>query len=354
MICNSNTFETKTKEGRKLLKKGEDDSAVKSYLQAFETNQDLFSSYPYLDKAISNILQSPTNTHYIDWKAIFQPESSDDLKTVDLLEKITKIGFLGKEGSTIDPLNHFFIHHELKLIYCSIPKNACTLFKEMLVKNSYLKKKYQKEKLSVHDFLGDLRCERKIEELITSFENEAYTKFVILRNPFNRVVSAYLNKVITFNRITPYVKKMLKSVYKSSQVNQKILEERISFEQYVEYLCKTEDFELNVHFRPQHCFMGNIEYDLVGRFESINFILDKLQEKFKLDIERKKTSNCINYQKDRDERNMAFHKMNRKQLLSLTGLPKMEQLYTDKLKSMIEKRYFKDVKMYENSFNIKL
>ena len=338
-----------SKKAIRFLNQKDYEKATQSFTKAFNVDENKFNKYARFDYALFKLHGYGQLSSDLNIQNIFG-------RQISTLKKLENYGFIGKEGSTSDPLKHLLVNHNLKLIYCSIPKNACTYFKEALIANNSSwheeYQEYQKSNFNVHDFLSNKRLGYSLNNLISHLEDETYTKIVILRNPFERIVSAYLNKIITSKRVLRFVEKVINSV---SQRNSKTItvDNRITFQQFVEYLCYTKDPWLNIHFRPQHCFVGNIKFDIVGQFENMNSVIDRLEDKFNIQLKRKKPINQTSYQ-DIERKNKSFHSMYRQELCSLDGLPTAKQLFTPELERMFRKRYALDIEIYERAFNTNL
>ena len=103
------------------------------------SNQDRLDSFKPLREAVKR--SKITSKHLADREIqkLCQVMETEDPVSASLLEKLAQLGFLDPNNSVVNPAGYYFICEELKTVYCSIPKNACTLFKNMLVDNSDLK-----------------------------------------------------------------------------------------------------------------------------------------------------------------------------------------------------------------------
>lgn len=96
-----------------------------------------------------------------------------------------------------------------EVIYCSIPKVASTTWKTILVRSLDGRSADQMAEHAVEDerllrsvglrFLSTLSHEEAEKRI------ETYFKFVVVRHPFDRIVSAYRDKIARFN---PYGEKI--------------------------------------------------------------------------------------------------------------------------------------------------
>ena len=110
-----------------------------------------------------------------------------------------------------------------------------------------------------------------------------YTKFIFVRHPFERLVSAYQDKFAGSNKIFQVAvgKEIIKKYRK--QPTQLSLQNGhdVTFPEFVSYVidewkqCQTQ---LDVHWRPiiDLCHPCAMEYDFIGKFETLNQDVDYL------------------------------------------------------------------------------
>ena len=102
-------------------------------------------------------------------------------------------------------------------------------------------------------------------------DNDVF-KFSVVRNPYARVLSAYLNKILNDKP----EKENIKQLIDRRGVNDQL----ISFEEFVDAICKEDPYKMEQHWRPQsHQLMyPEIQYTYIGKLEDINSsfnIIDK-------------------------------------------------------------------------------
>lgn len=132
----------------------------------------------------------------------------------------------------------------------------------------------------------------------TEFElNNKYSdffKFGFVRNPWDRLASVYLGKFqkgIELNR--PFYKAKAYHFLENFKVNTSslskypILVKDMTFEQFIEALCKIPDEYLDKHLRSQHTFLpinqGVVKLDYLGKVESLKEDLELICEKMGLE-----------------------------------------------------------------------
>ncbi|XP_015911439.1 carbohydrate sulfotransferase 11 [Parasteatoda tepidariorum] len=186
-------------------------------------------------------------------------------------------------------LDHFIVDDTHKLIYCFVPKVACTNWKRILLT---LRKSKPMDPLTI---AGNETHQVNIFKTLNQYSSEeiktklkSYWKFAFTRHPYERILSAYRNKLedsyVNYFRIrfgTEIIKKFRTNPSKES------LEKGhdVRFAEFVQYITSLSVIEwkkaFNEHWRPVFdlCFPCHIKYDFIGKYETLvddaNFILEK-------------------------------------------------------------------------------
>jgi len=335
--------------GNLLFSVGQEKLAIESYMKSIDINYQFFGNYARLDTLANNLYGTNHSNILNGLSQVIDNISAQDKSIISNLERYLNLGFLGNKGKTIDPLSYYFINHNLKLVYCGIPKNACTLFKKIIVEHSKNKVIFEKSNKNIHQFLVENRCE--ISTFLSSLESPDYYKMIILRNPFSRLASGYLDKFAKHPYPESFAVEVIKSVQEFLNLDLDI-EKSITFDQFIKYLSRKEDYELNDHWQPQNIFVGSIKFDLIGQFENLSYVLDVLEKKYSIQIPRKGAEHATNYQDFSEEK--PFHTMYPGELRKLAGMPKAKQLYSAELESIVRSRYAEDIMLYEQYFQVSL
>ncbi|PIK49085.1 putative carbohydrate sulfotransferase 11 isoform X2 [Apostichopus japonicus] len=184
-----------------------------------------------------------------------------------------------------DPPPNILVDMEHKLMYCSVPKAACsswkTLFFELRginVTNSVHSR--AKKELT---FLHQLSINRRWEVL------RSFTKFMITRNPFLRILSAYRNKIQpngTYEQLNanwkPYqwrerVGRPIIEKYYGNDVAMDMMTNKdkynVTFSDFVRFLVDFPDLRASkdVHWMDINslCYPCDVNYDVIVKFESM-------------------------------------------------------------------------------------
>lgn len=178
-------------------------------------------------------------------------------------------------------------------IFAYNPKVACTNWKCILRylngSEDYLNpsKAHDREKSGLV-FLSDLQDPEKL------IEDNSIPKYAFVRNPFDRVLSAYLNKVepyATDNRNSEedntYFYKVFLEIeqYRKEKLREKT---KTDFYCFLHWLDNVDDFHTNnEHWSPQFDLLkfGEVSYSFVGKLENLTNDGPTLLKKIKCDIE---------------------------------------------------------------------
>lgn len=103
-------------------------------------------------------------------------------------------------------------------------------------------------------------------------KNMNIKQLIIVRNPFTRLVSGYINKFLTSNYTKLGFSQKVAKYYKTNNTK------RITFEELVNYIIKQNPRSLDLHFKPQMCdfkFTKNYEIIKIEEVNKINSFLEK-------------------------------------------------------------------------------
>ncbi|MGB0383499.1 MAG: sulfotransferase family 2 domain-containing protein [Ardenticatenaceae bacterium] len=201
----------------------------------------------------------------------------------------------------------FYILDKQKLVYLAIPKVATTSIL-LTISESYglkIKRGLIHSNPFWHCQLGKLNKAQT-----------PYHKFTFIRNPFDRLVSCYKEKIVNrYNRKLP-------PFYNGPHLS---VPENASFAQFVQIVSDTPDCLADRHFKSQYAILyrkNNLLVDWVGRFEHLAENWAELAEKY----------------------NLRPHLLHKLSSHNFENTPRDYKLYyTREFADMVYKRYQKDV-----------
>lgn len=245
-----------------------------------------------------------------------------------------------------DNSTHLFAqHHALRLykanaIYSFIPKNACsTLRLSLAMANGCVQ--HKKDFNWIHQnnstFIADLAS------LLTA----DYT-FVVLRCPYARLASAFLDKLAGH---TSEAWQLYDTLEREREVSS------VSFEYFIKQLKKPKIKNSNIHWRPQIDFLVYQDYDDYFALENFPQAIKRLKEVINLSVV--------------DARDLTHHGIDKLTLLGGLGdfttlsaveilqlkqagqCPSPVSLYNEELIAIVNSCYKADIKLYKDLFGSK-
>ncbi|XP_028998422.1 carbohydrate sulfotransferase 12-like isoform X2 [Betta splendens] len=193
-------------------------------------------------------------------------------------------------------LDNFIVDDARGIIYCYIPKVACTNWKRVMFVLNHDKLDLDLTSLS-HYFIHNTAK----FTLLSSFSRaeiraklKHYTKFLFVRDPFVRLISAYRDKFQKYNK--HYYKNVAQVILRRygnvSHLPHTAAEAfasgvRPSFYNFIQYLLdpQTQKQPFDPHWKQMHrlCQPCLIQYDFVGHLETLQEDADLLLKILKLE-----------------------------------------------------------------------
>jgi chondroitin 4-sulfotransferase 11 len=152
---------------------------------------------------------------------------------------------------------------------------------------------------------------------------DCYFKFTFVRNPWDRLLSCYMSKVVRSGAGMPMGK-----------YGNVTLRRDMSFQEFAEAVCLIPDEVANAHFRSQHIFVcgggsrKDILADYVGRFENLEEDFEIITKRIGIDAQLPHAANTS----------------------SIRGSRSYRDFYDEKLAEMVGERYREDIDLFGYSF----
>ncbi|MEC8304946.1 MAG: sulfotransferase family 2 domain-containing protein, partial [Planctomycetota bacterium] len=230
-----------------------------------------------------------------------------------------------------------------KILYCPIEKNSCTLFKRILILNSEFSEQFIASTLDPHTFLKQTGLMKP--ENATPFQDADYLRFIIVREPLERIVSAYMNKFVRSKRYKIALK--ITQDYRR-QFDQPYDENRLlNFSEFVQHISEQTNQEMDVHWRPQIDFVRHeIElFQYKVTMERIAEFISILSRRMGVELDASKTANQNHYAAYPP--GMNFHITPPEELRQLKSVPEADSLLTPELRNVLTRRYARDIELYQ-------
>lgn len=165
---------------------------------------------------------------------------------------------------------HFILFETIPLIYARVPKVANSSVKAALSK--LLDLPPDEDCRTTADATwrrGTHGQTRMVNALDARRRRSSHFIFSFVRNPFDRLVSAYNNKLVENDHLSPAMERMG-------------LERHMPFERFLEVVANTADADLDVHLLPQStilCVDGLPIPSFIGKLEAMDSHWRRLQRR---------------------------------------------------------------------------
>ncbi len=173
----------------------------------------------------------------------------------------------------------YYILDDQKLVYISIPKVACTSIK-IATMGSENPEGIREDHMNIHS-LAKAHHQHQLR-----YKHRNYYKFTFVRNPFDRLVSCYEDKVRKpyqhngrYYFDTGYNSKLIKSLFGSR------FHADMNFNEFIRLVSKIPDFISDGHFKSQYATLfrhGKRIPDYIGHFERLVEDWEPLARRFGL------------------------------------------------------------------------
>ncbi|XP_053553868.1 carbohydrate sulfotransferase 14 [Bombina bombina] len=175
-------------------------------------------------------------------------------------------------------LKHILVNDKYKFLYCYVPKVACSNWKRVLkVMDGTLESVGAKIKMDHKNdlvFLADLNPDE------IKYRLKYYFKFMFVRDPMERMLSAYRNK---FGEIKEYQQKYGMEIVKRYRKQPGDSRgDDVTFSEFLRYLLDEDVEKMNEHWMPIYnlCQPCAVRYDFIGSYERLredaNHILETI------------------------------------------------------------------------------
>lgn len=154
--------------------------------------------------------------------------------------------------------------HKLKIIYVETPKVGCTTIKQVLQYSEV-----DGVEANIPDYVHNKKQSPLMspsvdtEKFLHCLQGDDYLTFSFVRNPYTRILSAYLDKIVGQSGKVNHIQKEM-------GINPAV--HTPSFEEFLDLLSNQNTVDINPHFAPQTFLLGyrSVRYDFIGRFENFN------------------------------------------------------------------------------------
>lgn len=170
-----------------------------------------------------------------------------------------EFGFLGKFGYTTDVVSFLMNFPATKISLLWIPKNSCTTIKKILSRFEPPELQSKIKPGAFHE-----SCQALFGPTPAQFVNSKLFPLVcLIRHPFERVVSCYLDKIanpiIRNGPFEPFIKGHIFKAQAMLGLVSGDLDRSISFAEFLYYIDSAPAWLYDAHWRPQTCFVHGLQ-----------------------------------------------------------------------------------------------
>ncbi len=190
--------------------------------------------------------------------------------------------------------------------------------------------------MSIHDYVRNHKTQfcATEQELLHVARN--YSKIIVVRNPWKRVVSFYCDKILIRENWLPALNLSTKESYTKD----------ITFRECVKYIEQIPDRALEGHLRPQNYARENIDFDFVVKIEKFGVEMAQVAKALQLPqpfvhIHRNRTPY--------DEYLTTAHSSDMKPR-DIVCTPPYQYFYDQELHDIVRAKYWQDIERFNYEF----
>jgi hypothetical protein len=270
------------------------------------------------------------------------------------------------------PVNRFYISKQNRLLYCPIPKVACTSLKVWWAE-------FERGPQSFQDVAGpELHHHLEVQfgygqhadELGDDpLDDPRWFRFAFVRNPWARLVSAFVSKFVRWNPVAGQLvdefrrrlpNRIVRQLFRRQDPEDRLApwwlfrsaaawSERFTFRQFVNHLAACDLTQVDGHWRPQTEFLRPVKFQFIGRFEQLDRDFAELNRRLgrQPDLPRR---NITPYTDD-DSMEACVADCPLWRLRQLSAAPHYRRFYTSALVETVGRLYESDVQRFGYEFD---
>jgi len=250
--------------------------------------------------------------------------------------------------------HQFFVQREHGLMWCKVPKAASTSWLHAFLKLANVPEHLVPEDngMGLHAFLRD-KYPLLSKNLNKQFMSKS-VKFMVVRHPFERIISAYMDKLHSYTRDLKYrggyyyamygadIVKMFRPKYQERfPKNPLFMRKEPSFVEFVEYLVGTPVSKYDEHWRPMFllCPPCHFKFDVIVKMETFDrdteFILS--QRNLETEVSLRKKHSSTQSQDSQDEARKLFSQLSKHMVRALYDKYRLDfQMFDYDIKDFIK------------------
>ena len=186
----------------------------------------------------------------------------------DHLKKYCKSHNLIHFNGTIDrkKLGFLKVNEKYKVLYCHIPKVACTQWNKVFL----ALRERPNAHLGIHNPANYKWLYKGYSDKEIKWRLQTYFKFVFVREPFERLLSAYQDKFVETPDIYTMKRYATKIIENFKHYTDRNSDNELTFKKFIYYITSI-GFNNNRHWATYEslCLPCDIQYDFIGHFKDM-------------------------------------------------------------------------------------
>ena len=179
-------------------------------------------------------------------------------------------------------LRNIFVDEKHKILACIPPKSGCSTWKTILANNTFddpLPEGFKTHSLHFGALQSKFHIYRLSEYNATLQEHmlksDEYFRFMIARHPFERLYSAYVNKLVSgtdLAQLRYWGKIILDKLHPELPETVRNAGKGVTFEEFVHFLKEPNNYKPNLHWEPivNLCQPCLVNYDYIVKTETMD------------------------------------------------------------------------------------
>lgn len=286
------------------------------------------------------------------------------------------------------PQSALFASSKYRLVYCPIQKVACSSIKLWWAEiHGHRVDDFLTPVAPDHYYINHrklnacFRLEHSPELADEALQGDDWFRVVFVRNPWARLVSTFLNKFIEpqpmarpvyrvvhrqwRSRTAVWLRDTMFSPLKSaaSEPTEQLRDtfwpallgrnawaDELTFRHFVQYLssCDLDHDKVDMHWRPQYRFLGDVPFHFVGRLERLSQDMRTVADLIGVSPNLPAV-NRTQYEPSTSP-SICVADYPLRELRQLGSMPKYEQFYTRQLADQVSDLYRRDIEQFDYTF----
>ena len=192
-------------------------------------------------------------------------------KVTNILEPLTHKNDKKGKLQRFNLFHHIMVNEKFKVLFCFIPKVGCSNMKRIFLVMDGLYSSV--ETVNIKKMNQEIVRLEKFPQEKREYMLKNFYKFMFVRDPYERLASAYRNKWLNNKNIELHANlgRRIIAKYRYNNTKEPQHGDDVSFTEFVQYLTDNPPWDVNEHWMPYEdlCRPCNIQYDFIGSIDTL-------------------------------------------------------------------------------------